>query len=167
MNRRNAVLAVLIVIGIGAAYIRIDYAFSYVLAILPSVLDEFGLLESKGEKAAKQRKMEFARDQLRAYSEFYQILSDVLNNSPRYLVRETSDKRYAHAPLAAVEKIDTLLQKEAYLIDQVTKDNWRALKATVHSGVNPAQDIDVDLAEALQISIRSQIENLKKKLNLE
>ena len=167
MNRRTTVLAVLIVIGIGAAYIRIDYAFAYVLAILPSLLDQFGLLESKGEKAAEQRKMEFAREKLRAYSTFDQMLSELLYNSgQRFQVGVVTGMRTVYASLQVIEKIDNLLQKEAYLFDQLTKDYWRESKLTIYSGVNPGQDIVVDLADKLQTRVKDEIEKLKETLNL-
>jgi hypothetical protein len=53
LKRRTKVLTLLITFGLVAAFIRVDYAIAYVLAILPSVLDAFGLLEREKEKDEK------------------------------------------------------------------------------------------------------------------
>jgi len=46
----------------------------------------------------------------------------ILNGLKQSLEKEGYDRRCARAYSSLVEKIDTLVQKEAYLIDQFTKD---------------------------------------------
>jgi hypothetical protein len=109
--------------------------------------------------------MEPPRAQLRAYSEFDQILSDLLKNSERYVGGAGFRMKIDHASLEVVEKIDKLLQRDQYLFDQETKDVWRGAKTKIFSVVNDAQDIDVDLADMLQTHVRNKIEELQKTLD--
>jgi hypothetical protein len=112
--------------------------------------------------------VENAREKLRVYSTFDQMLSELLCNSgQRFQVGVVTGMRTVYASLQVVEKIDNLLQKEAYLFDQLTKNYWRESKLTIYSGVNPGQDIVVDLADKLQAHVKGEIEKLKKTLNLE
>jgi hypothetical protein len=63
LKRRTKVLTLIVVVGIVAAYIRIDYAIAYALAVLPTVLDAFGLLEG-GEKKDEKADRTFRAGQL-------------------------------------------------------------------------------------------------------
>jgi len=113
--------------------------------------------------------MERAQEQLRAYSEFDQILSDLLNTPLSYHGMEVG-LRIADVSSAVAKKIDDLLQRDAYLFDQLTKDNWRPVKLNafkIDSAPRDVQMIDVESADKLQTHIRNQIQTLKKTLNLE
>lgn len=108
--------------------------------------------------------MESPREQLRAYVEFDEILTDLLKKSGRYQGGPAARLRIDRASLEAVGKIENLLHRDQYLFDQETKDLWRGAKLK-SSGVSSAQDIDAELAEMLVTNVRSQIGKLTKTLN--
>jgi len=89
------------------------------------------------------------------------------NFGQRYKIGVATGMRTLTAPFAKIAKIDDLLQKDAYLFDEITKNGWREAKLTIRYGVNEGQDIVVDVAARLQVHVKDQIEKLKGTLNLD
>lgn len=184
MRSKLAIIFVGCFIGCAIAYLlpELGYASeSYILGSLSvmgftaslfyAALSEIMSNQPKNnaeKKAIENRQMEHAKEQLRAYSELEQLLIDLLENfGQRYKIGVATGMRTLTAPFAKIAKIDDLLQKDAYLFDEITKNGWREAKLTIRYGVNEGQDIVVDVAARLQVHVKDQIEKLKGTLNLD
>jgi hypothetical protein len=157
-------MVVALVIGYFNLAVGLALASAFIIPILTS-MGVFGEVE---DKAIENRRMEHAKEQLRAYSELEQVLSDMLEAwGRRYNVGRVSGMRTFITPFATISRIENLLQKDAWLFDETTKNTWREAKLTVFYGLNEGQEIVVDVTEKLQTHVKEQLDILKRMLNLE